>query len=138
MSVPHVYAFEGIDESLGLVPLAARRALDVARVKLSLEAWTSSPRETRFTITALGGAPVVDAAAVRTAVADASTRPLSSDAPADPSPDAVPSELARLVTEAAWRALAPVDRYALWKVSRVKHPEDILPRACAEILSRQS
>ena len=48
--------------------------------------------------------------------------------------ESVPEELAKGVTASAWRALSPLDRYALWKVSRGKHPEAVLPRACEEIV----
>ena len=47
---------------------------------------------------------------------------------------AVPADLAGVVTDLSWRTLSPLDRYALWKVARGKHPEEVLPRACAEIV----
>ncbi|MDP9152545.1 MAG: hypothetical protein M3O36_21680, partial [Myxococcota bacterium] len=43
MPSPGVYAFEGIDESLPYVPLAARRVLDALGRKLPLEGWLSLP-----------------------------------------------------------------------------------------------
>ena len=128
-----VYLFEGIDDSLDLVPLAARRALDAARIKISLDVWRQAPLATRHAITTLGGAEQVDPETVHSLVAAARV-PWSPVHPTDEPPaDAVPPELTRAVTEAAWRALAPLDRYALWKVARGKHPEAVLPRACAEI-----
>ena len=38
------------------------------------------------------------------------------------------------MASSAWRLLAPVERYALAKVARGKHPEEVLPHACAEIV----
>src|ERR1700742_3041260 len=43
-----VYGFEGIDETLPFVPLAARRALDRMGCKLSLDGWRSLPVEARW------------------------------------------------------------------------------------------
>jgi cyclic pyranopterin phosphate synthase len=128
-----VYRFERIDDALDLVPLAGRRALDGAGVKVSLEAWRAMGIDLRRSIVALGTAPEVDAGAIRAILAASNV--LHADVPreGDPPADIVPELLSRAVTEAAWRALAPVDRYALHKVARGKHPETVLPDACAEI-----
>jgi cyclic pyranopterin phosphate synthase len=130
---PRVYPFEGIDDDLDLVPLAARRALDAATIKISLEAWRESSLALRRAIAALGAAPVVDPAAVRAAVAEAGMPTSAVAASPEPTPGIVPAELGASVTLSVWGALTPLDRYALWKVARGKHPEDVLPRACAEI-----
>ena len=133
MKSPPIYRFEGIDDSLDLVPLAARRALDAVALKVSLDAWRQAPIAVRQALVAFGAEAEVDAAAVRAAIAEAFL-PSSQVAPSDePSAEEVPSELGRVVTDLVWRALTPLDRYALWKVARGKHPEDVLPRACAEI-----
>jgi cyclic pyranopterin phosphate synthase len=129
-----VYLFERIDDSLDLVPLAARRALDVAGIKISLDVWRGAPLATRHALTTLGGGDVVQPSTVHAVVA-AAKAPWSQVTPVgDPPSATVPSELTRAVTELSWRALTPLDRYALWKVARGKHPEDVLPRACAEIV----
>jgi cyclic pyranopterin monophosphate synthase len=129
-----VYAFERIDESLGLVPLAARRALDAAQIKVSLDAWRGSSLALRRALTTLGSGAKVDVAAVHAAVSKARTASSPAPPSEEPSPRDVPPELLGVVPPLAWRALAPVDRYALWKVARGKHPEEVLPRAAAEIV----
>jgi len=128
-----VYRFEGIDDSLDLVPLAGRRALDGAGAKVSLDAWREAAIDIRRTIVALGTMPQVDAGAVRAVLAASSVPHVDIPREGEPDADVVPGRLASLVTETAWRALAPVDRYALDKVARGKHPENVLPGACAEI-----
>jgi cyclic pyranopterin phosphate synthase len=128
-----VYLFEGIDDSLDLVPLAARRALDVARVKVSLEEWRRASLDVRRALVGLGSAEQVDATVVRAVILEAHV-PLTEAPPFEEvSAVAVPEELRSWVAEPGWRALAAIDRYALWKVARGKHPEDVLPRAAAEI-----
>jgi len=129
-----VYDFERIDGALGLVPLAARRALDAAAVKISLEAWRQSPVAFRRAITSLGTAARVDPVVVRSAIRDAHVPSTPVPPTAEPSAEVVPPELVAVVQAPAWGALAAVDRYALWKVAHGKHPEEVLPRACAEIL----
>jgi cyclic pyranopterin phosphate synthase len=134
MTEPRVYAFERIDESLDLVPLAARRALDVARMKVSLASWREAPLGLRRAITALGSAAVIDAETVRAAVEETRVPWSPVEAEDEPSPESVPPELVAVLPALAWRALEPVGRYALWKVARGKHPEEVMPRACAEIV----
>ena len=58
-----VYAFEGIDDSLDLVPLAARRALDAAGLKVSLDEWRATTLDARRAMTTLGSEPRVNVAA---------------------------------------------------------------------------
>ena len=50
----------------------------------------------------------------------------------DPGEDGPPEDTRIAVEPAAWRALRPLDRYALVKIARGKHPEN-LARATAEI-----
>jgi cyclic pyranopterin phosphate synthase len=129
-----VYLFERIDDSLDLVPLAARRALDAAGIKISLDVWQKAPLATRHAITTLGGAEQVQASTVHAVVVGAKVPWSQVPSAEEPSPDAVPAELSSAVTELSWRALDPLDRYSLWKVARGKHPAEVLPRACAEIV----
>jgi hypothetical protein len=49
-----LYRFEGIDAQLDLLPLAARRALDHAGCKLSLEGFRSLPLAEREQLARLG------------------------------------------------------------------------------------
>ncbi len=129
----HVYAFEAIGDSLDLVPLAARRALDAARARVSLDGWRRCAPAARRVLVALGASETVEAEAVHRALAEAQVASSEAPAFAEPSADSVPEELQSWVPPLPWRGLSPLDRYALLKVARGKHPEDVLPRACAEI-----
>jgi cyclic pyranopterin phosphate synthase len=131
--VTRIYRFEAIDDALDLVPLAARRALDAAAIKISLEVWRQSPLALRQAITALGAQARVDSAAVQAALAKANMATTVVPPLEEPSSTSVPPELGASVSAPAWAALSPLDRYALWKVARGKHPEAVLPRACEEI-----
>jgi cyclic pyranopterin phosphate synthase len=129
----HVYRFEGIDDALDLVPLAGRRAMDAAGVKVSLDAWRASPVDVRRAVVRLGSGLEVDAAAVIAVLDEAKVARAPVDVVIDPGPDAPPPELSARITAAAWRALRPLDRYALAKVARGKHPDEVLPRALEEV-----
>ena len=116
-----LYSFDGVDAALDLLPLAARRALDTAGLKVSLEVWRTLPLTARRAIAESGSTPVVDTARIESALAAvASTR---IDATRDPSVAAVPAELvagfgaSRPISQALWNALSPLDRYALRKVA---------------------
>ncbi len=127
-----IYAFERIDSSLDILPLAARRALDVTGVRITLDAWRTAPLETRARLVALGGAALVVPGEVRASL-DASRVPFADITPVvDPPGEAPPTDAAIALDAATWRALSPLDRYALVKIARGKHPEN-LPRALAEI-----
>jgi len=65
---PAVFGFEEIGRELPWMPLAARRALDVAGRKLSLQAWQKLPRNVRLEVVQLGVSDDVDAARVRAAI----------------------------------------------------------------------
>jgi molybdenum cofactor biosynthesis protein MoaC len=133
-----VYGFEGIDETLPFLPLAARRVLDRLGCKLSLEGWLSLPLEKRQQLVLAGAQEAVpaDAAGV---LEGAEPPAVAMEAAAEPSATAVPLELrealgsARPLEDARWRELRPLDRYALLK-SAVR-PEK-LARAYAEIAAQ--
>jgi cyclic pyranopterin monophosphate synthase len=131
--VMRVYRFECIDDSLDLVPLAGRRALDAAGAKVSLASWRAMEVEARRSIVELGGAPAVDGPSVRACLDESRVEYHVMAPEGDPDEATVPEALARSLTPEAWRTLSPVDRYALLKVARGKHPESVLPHACAEI-----
>ena len=128
-----IYRFEDIDDTLPLLPLAARRALDAAGVKVSLEAWRGASLEAKRALVDHGSGASVDGEAVRRDLAASGVASSSVDATPEPDAQRVPGALAHAVTEGAWRALSALDRYALAKVARGKHPDQVLPRACAEI-----
>lgn len=112
-----VYRFEGIGDDLDLVPLAGRRALDAAALKVGLAAWRTIPLAQRTAIVAQGASERVDAGEVRRLVAGAESSPIFSE----PEPDAAvaPDALARFgVDGARWTALGALDRWALASLAR--------------------
>ncbi len=122
-----LYSFDGVDTALDLLPLAARRALDAAGLKLSLEAWRNLPLDKRRLVSELGSAATVDVPRVASALPDGQTAPI--EASPEPGPNAVPSVLSealgnsRPISAALWSALSPLDRYALLKVASRGKPE---------------
>jgi cyclic pyranopterin phosphate synthase len=117
----HVFSFEEPNEGLVWIPLAARRALDHAGVKLSLDAWQALALEDRLSLTAAGAGAVVEKGAVEALLSRA--EPAPERITPRPDPEAIPDELAGLVGEraaelaAAWPRLSPLERYALAKLT---------------------
>jgi cyclic pyranopterin monophosphate synthase len=138
-----LYAFDSADGSLDLLPLAARRALDHAGYKLSLEGFRSLSLAERERLARLGSPDVVDVAQV--AAIALGGKPAAERIPPtfDPSPLAPRDELlaalgsARPVPPASWSALSPLDRYALVKVALGKS-RDRLEAAYAEIIGQSA
>ena len=118
-----VYAFEEIDESLKLLPLAARRALDLAGAKVSLAAWQTLPQGVRRELTQLGCAPSVNVDAVQALLERTGVARQRVDGFSDPAAHEVPASLSkalgpgRPLAAGTWVALSPLDRYALAKVA---------------------
>lgn len=138
-----LYAFDAIDETLELLPIAARRALDQAGLKLSREGWRSLELEVRRAVVDAGSRNQPDIQAVRRLVA-AAVPPASELEPiGDPDPNAVPDGLKRaladdqVLTAAIWSALAPLDRYALVKAA-AGHSRERLHQAFAEIVGKSA
>ncbi|HEX2874339.1 MAG TPA: cyclic pyranopterin monophosphate synthase MoaC [Polyangiaceae bacterium] len=138
-----LYRFDGVDQTFDLLPLSARRALDHAGCKLSLEGFRSLPAAERLALSELGSAELVDVERVKALLLAAQPPPQSIPAVADPSPvvpdDAVVAAFgaARPIPAASWSALSPLDRYALAKVARGKSPERI-QQAYAEIVGQSA
>lgn len=138
-----LYAFDGADASLTLLPLAARRALDHAGWKLSLEGFRSLPLSERERLVALGSQEEVDVPQVTAIAQGGVPAPERISASPDPSPVAPDEALlialgsARPIPPASWSALSPLDRYALAKVARGKSPER-LGLAYAEIVGQSA
>jgi cyclic pyranopterin phosphate synthase len=126
-----LFAFEGIDQELELMPMAARRALGGAGIDLSLEGWRTLPLETRRVVVCAGSVFEVDVVSTTRAVAgaDVATRavPAVVDPPTDMPPPALLNRLGpeRSLPVSLWSLLSPLERYALVRAAE----SDILPRA---------
>jgi len=138
-----LYRFDGVDDGLELVPLAARRALDRAGLKLSLDAWQSLPAAQRRSIVQAGSGTEVQLDPLQLAIALADPPAKRVDAAADPPEDAPPAQLVdalgpeRALPPALWAALTPLDRYVLAKVASRGRPGR-LEKAYAEIVGHSA
>ncbi len=140
-----VFDFEDTGDGLSLLPLAARRALDVAGFRLSLEGWQSLASAERKDLAVEGGRDAVDASAVeravkRSAIPATKIRPVP-----DPDPLLPPEQLSsflgprRAIDPAQWARLRALDRYALIHVLRrsIAHDDPLrLEAALSAILPR--
>jgi len=117
--VKHVFPFEDIGPHLELVPLAARRALDHAGFKLSLEGWRSLSLEQREQVLLAGCASVVDVATVAKIVRHAEPAPTAIPPSPDPSVMEMPEGLAGatcasgVLDASAWASLTGLQRFVL-------------------------
>ncbi|HKU44404.1 MAG TPA: nitrate reductase associated protein, partial [Polyangiales bacterium] len=125
-----LYAFDEADAELRLLPMASRRALDAAGIKLSLASYQTLALDARRELLRLGGTAVVDIAAVGTLLAAAER----SAAPVYREPAELPDGLARelAIDAALWQRLSALDRYVLDKLHSRGRSER-LQRAFAEI-----
>jgi molybdenum cofactor biosynthesis protein MoaC len=121
---PPVYLFEDIDgRTLPLMPLAARRALDVLGRKLSLKGWLSLSLEDRVAVVRAGADERVDEAAAALCLARANPEAAEIEPAQEPASAAVPAVLgaalgpAHPLDDELWRSLHPLDRYALVKTA---------------------
>ncbi len=134
-----LYAFDEGAEGLELLPLAARRALDHAGLKMSRKGWRSLPVDARKAIVALGSSRVVDVAAVARACKPAEPGAERGDVVSDPPAKEPPDQVTRAfgaerpIADAVWAGLSPLDRYVLWKVA-VKGRSERIAAAYAEIV----
>ncbi|HHH30307.1 MAG TPA: cyclic pyranopterin monophosphate synthase MoaC [Polyangiaceae bacterium] len=127
-----VFGFEDIDDALPLLPLAARRALDVAGLKLSLSAWQGLGLEARRALVVAGSGNVVDVAAVREAVTGADPAP-SARAADDEARLADPPASLRARLGEHWPALSPLARFAVAHLEK-RGNSARLEEALAELL----
>jgi cyclic pyranopterin monophosphate synthase len=111
-----LFAFDDADERLDLLPMAARRALDVSGLKLSLENWRSLDIETRRELVEYGSLDEVPREEVQAKIGH-----LGKPLPVPPAPNAadVMSRLGdtRPLPAALWRSLTALERYVLGKVA---------------------
>jgi hypothetical protein len=124
-----LYAFDAADAALTLLPMAARRALDVAGVHVSLRGWQRLPLPQRQRLVALGALESVPVEDVLECVHDSFDEqrrqaPLREPAASEPPPEQLLQLLgpARPLTEQAYRELRALDRYVLLQLAgRGKH-----------------
>ncbi len=145
-----IFSFEReIHATLELVPLAVRRKLDLAGLKLSLAGWQALPIADRRALAKESVEGDDDAslaafsATLRAAAAHAGVAPTPPPSPRGSGPGrapAVPPSLrARVVAlhaaldDATWRGLPDDDRYALLKLADAKHDPERLGVALAEL-----
>ena len=116
------FPFEETNDDLIWIPLAARRALDAAGLKLSLAAWRGLGMSLRKALIAAGVAPAVSTETVERLLKSAQPQPGRSAPRPEPDAARVPDELAAALGERAselapcWAALEPLERYALEKL----------------------
>ncbi len=114
-----VYAFEGLLPEIESPPIAARRALEHAGLRITLEAWRSLSFDERARLTLAGVGERVDADVVAGIARLASPPPQRVPAGLDPDPGGPPETLARALEPARtieprrWSRLRSLDRYAL-------------------------
>jgi cyclic pyranopterin phosphate synthase len=124
-----IYGFDEVDERLELLPMAARRALDHAGLRLSREGWVSLALAARQRLIDAGSAREVDVSVVHRECANASPAPAVTEVVADPQSGVVPETLAsalgssRPLSVFVWSALSPLDRFALVKAASRGRPE---------------
>jgi hypothetical protein len=142
-----VFSFEDTGEKLSLLPLAARRALDVSGLRLSLEGYQSLPYEDRVELALLGGKDQVDTASVERLVRTSALPPTRIKPVIDPDPRAPPDQLngalgpKRALDPLGWQKLRAIERYALVHVMRrsIAHDDPSrLESAVAVLLPRQA
>lgn len=138
-----IYQLDEVDAGLELVPMAARRALDHAGKKVSLQDWKAQPVEWRRRLTELGSGLTVDAASVLQLLAEGAAPAAELEPQGDPPATEVPAVILsafgenRPIPVATWCALSPLDRYALAKVATKARP-DRVQRAYVEIVGQSA
>ncbi len=123
-----LYAFDDATETLELLPMAARRALDVAGLKLSRERWLDLPYETRVAIVEAGAEERVSLERVHALCGEQSSLTAATDDPVrDMPPRSVVEAFAPVggLAPAVWFGLSALDRYTLAKVAARPRPDRI-------------
>jgi len=132
-----------VDEALELLPMAARRALDRAGKKVSLQEWKRHGLDVRQRLTQLGSDARVDVPAVLRVLEQCQALTTALEAPPEPSADAVPAEVEvafgpeQPIPAATWSALSALDRYVLCKVAAKRRVERIA-QAYEEVIGQSA
>jgi cyclic pyranopterin phosphate synthase len=114
-----VYSFESLLPDLESPPIAARRALDHAGFRLSVEGWRSLVLDDRQKLTLCGVPDRVDVDLIANVLKRATPAPQRISPVNDPDPSAPPEALAkaleptRAIDPKRWSRLRAIDRYAL-------------------------
>lgn len=123
-----VFEFEDIDETLSLVPLSARRALDGAGIKLSLAEWQTLPHLERARLAEAGSSADIQRDLIARALTSLDHEPARIAAVAEPSPQGPPNDVVaalgseRPLTNTVWAALKPLERWVIAKLARGGKP----------------
>jgi hypothetical protein len=136
------FAYEGdVHETLATIPLAIRRKLDLAGLKLPLASWTAMTRAERLAVCHLPVDRGPDLEVYREALRGFAERaghpvlPLEGG-PADPAawgPGRVPDSLSSRLSANDWAGLSDEARYALVKLSEPRRGPEKLALALAEL-----
>lgn len=132
-AMPGLYQFEAAD-GVEFVPMAARRALDHAGAKLSLEGWRSLPVPTRLAVVEEGRRSSPSPQRVWALIASALPPADKVDPIGDPSVNAGPPDAVRVlgIDPGGWSRMGFLDRYVLAKLSS-RDRAGRLPAAIDEI-----
>jgi cyclic pyranopterin phosphate synthase len=140
--VPGVFSFERIGPDLKLLPMAARRALDAAGLKLSLAAWSALAIDRKRSLVDLGQGEHIDVMRVSELVAEAQPPPQPID-PADESQlDTKTASVDELlddenrISEREWRELSRLERFSIRHAAKRGDRERLL-EAVRELLPRR-
>jgi cyclic pyranopterin phosphate synthase len=142
-----LFPFEKVASDLADLPIAARRALDHAGARLSLDGWRSLSIDLRRRVAVYGAAAVVDVGAVTVLLRRATPGPQSIERVTDPDPITPPAPMARALGAPrsldgrTWARLRPLDRYALAHAHRrsvARNDSSILTDAFDVIVPRPS
>jgi cyclic pyranopterin phosphate synthase len=124
-----LFRFDGVDSGFELLPIAARRALDHAGRKLSLEGFRSLSVADREALAELGSRDTVDVLHVLRLIERAEPAAEAIEPRPDPSSVAPRDEVVaafgavRPIPSASWSALTFLERYALEKVALGKNEQ---------------
>jgi len=143
---PALFSFEGdYQTDLRCIPMLVRHRLDECGIKLSLKDWVKLGPQLRATVLTSAVSKklekfadtVEDLVARRTGAPP--TRMDIDPAPAWADTQKIPDEVAAkavaeqvVITPAQWAGLAPLQRFALFKLSRSSHKNENFVPACRE------
>lgn len=143
-----MFGFErDYEEDLRFIPIGMRYRLDLAGVKLSLDAWLTIPRMERLTLLnmPMEGKEGISGFRTRVLLAAGNPPPIGIE-PMDPKAwsaiSTVPEEVVAAchqsgatILQDQWAGFPELERYALWKLSRSKRGQETFRAAWTEFTS---